>query len=90
MTWIKFMLWICGVYATYYAALILTDLFKKGRSPAGSESHDLTFIEDHQPALVLAAEKPVSPIVGSGGKTLKEIFSLAREEMVEYTRGVSF
>lgn len=90
MTWIKFTLWVCGIYGMYYAALIMLDLFKKGRSPADAISHELTFVEHHQTALVQTSEKPVSPVIASGGKTLKEIFSLAREEMIEYTRAVSF
>ena len=90
MTWIKFTLWLCGVYGTYYAGIIMLDLFKKGRSPVAAASHDLTFIEHIQPEQIHAAEKPVSAIIATGGKTIKEIFGLAREEMIEYTRAVSF
>jgi hypothetical protein len=93
MTWIKFAIWLCGIYFIYYAALILWDLIRSGRQPASSETHELTFIEHHEPIrpeLERVSEFHGSAIMSSGGVSLKQMFNLAREEAIEFTRVVSF
>jgi hypothetical protein len=93
MTWIKFALWLCGIYFTYYAAMIFWDIIRSGFSSTVSETHELSFAEHFEPIRPGAEyikEYPASAVVDSGGVSLKQLFSLAREEAVEYTRAVSF
>lgn len=94
MTWINFFTWLLGLYAAYYAALILWDHLRHRHSYAREEKHELTIVEEvvpqkSQPEETVADPKQ-SPLVSSGGVHLKELFNLAREEVVEYTRAVSF
>lgn len=92
MTYLKFALWLLGIYSTYYAALISWDLLCSGRTAAPSSSHELTFTEHFEP--VQSAPEPQeygsSSVMSSGGVSLKQLFNLAREESIEYTRPVSF
>jgi hypothetical protein len=93
MTWIKFTLWLSGSYTAYYAALILWDFIRNGRKPAGSDTHELTFVEHIEPARAEIDTVPEfypSAVISSGGQSLKQIFNLAKEEVIEFTRGVSF
>jgi hypothetical protein len=93
MTWIKFALCLGSIYIAYYAAMILWDFIRAGRKPVESDSHELTFVEHIEP--VRAGEDAVpevhaSAVIASGGQTLKQIFTLAKEEVIEFTRAVSF
>jgi len=50
MNWLHFFLWVGGIYALYYAAMILFDVAGARRVPAaGSQTHELTFSEDVAP-----------------------------------------
>ena len=93
MTWIKFALWLCGLYAFYYGWLVLWDLFRSSKLPAAEDSHELTFVESTQPQRTETesdTEYFPSALTSSGGVNLKQLFNLAREEAIEYTRAVSF
>ncbi|MBD1395159.1 hypothetical protein [Mucilaginibacter glaciei] len=93
MSWIKFALWLSGIYSMYYAAIILWDFFRGGRSPADERSHELSFtehIEAVQAGPEATAEIYGSSVISSGGVSLKQLFNLAREEAIEFTRPVSF
>ena len=96
MNWPHFILWTVGLYFLYYLAIVLFDL---SRNQAPKDTlHELTFAEEVTPQPVAhlpePAEKPKtkpdSPIIGSGGVSLKNLFNLCREEAVVYTRPVSF
>jgi hypothetical protein len=94
MTWIKFTLYLLGIYTTYYAALILWDYLRIGRGEPASDKHELTFVEDIEPVKT-HVEEPASsgkesPVAFSGGVSLKQLFNLAREESVEYIKSVSY
>ncbi|HEY4196246.1 MAG TPA: hypothetical protein VGM63_11965 [Mucilaginibacter sp.] len=73
--------------------MILLDLSKhKGTKDI---LHELTFTEQITPKAIehlpdKPAMKSVSPIIASGGVSLKNLFDLCREEAVIYTRPVSF
>jgi len=93
MTWIKFIIWLCGLYIFYYLVVIIWDALKNRSNQPGAIRHELTFSEDIKPAL--AAFEPdeaddANPVIFSGGVSLKQLFNLAREEAIEYTRPVSF
>lgn len=95
MNWPHFILWVAGLYLVYYFALILFDL-SRARTPQDT-LHELTFSEDilpkiieHLPDKPREMPKTNSPIIASGGVSLKNLFNLCREEAVVYTRPVSF
>ena len=94
MTWLKFALWLLGVYTIYYVALIFWDNLRTIRGETGSDKHELTFVEDIHPVKSLVEELigpgKESPVAFSGGVSLKQLFNLAREESVEYIKSVSF
>ncbi|QEC74614.1 hypothetical protein [Mucilaginibacter ginsenosidivorax] len=94
MTWIKFTLWLLGIYTSYYAALIIWDYLRTKGGDNGNDKHELTFVEDIEPVKSYADESipngKESSVVFSGGVSLKQMFNLAREESVEYTKAVSF
>ena len=96
MNWTHFLLTVAGLYALYYLALILADVAGGKRAPAGSSlTHELTFSEqvetqklEHKP------DEEVRPsgnaMIASGGVPIKELFSLARKELIVYTKSVSY
>jgi hypothetical protein len=93
MTYLKFTLWLFGLYFIYYALIILWDLLRANRTGVKPEGHVLTFAESVtavQPAFELTAEDIKSPVFASGGVSLKQLFNLAQEEAIEYTSQVSF
>ncbi|NHA05503.1 hypothetical protein G7092_16960 [Mucilaginibacter sp. HC2] len=94
MTWIKFAVWLLGIYTIYYAALIFWDYLRTNRRETGSDQHELTFVEDVEPVKSHVEEVTGtgkdSSFTFSGGVNLKQLFNLAREESVEYIKAVSF
>lgn len=94
MTWIKFALWLLGIYSLYYVALILWDFLRTQGGYTNNEKHELTFVEDIHPVKSFLEEISGSgkepAVTFSGGVSLKELFNLAREESVEYIKSVSF
>ena len=93
MNWIKFAVWLSGIYVVYYLVLIFWDALRSGRSTVSNEPHQLTFVEHTAPVqkqLHTEADATGSSIISSGGVNLKQLFSLAREEAIEYTKSVSF
>ena len=93
MNWIKFAFWIGSIYAAYYLALILWDLVINRRLPTLTASNELTFIEEFEPqrpATEIVAPVSASAMISSGGVSLQQLYLLAREEAIEYTRAVSF
>lgn len=93
MTWIKFISWLLGIYAVYYTAIILIDTMRGKHMNGEDHSPELTFADFFQPQKLepgLTASAIVSPIVSSGGLTLKQLYNSAQEEAIEFTRKVSF
>jgi hypothetical protein len=96
MTWFKFSMWLAVIYAAYYGALIVAELLRARRILPDEDNIELTFVEETAPAkAVFTAESASaaaisSPVVSSGGVSLREIFRLAQEEAIEYIRPVSF
>lgn len=94
MSWIKFALWLIGIYTIYYAGIFFWDYLRNNRSPSESNKHELTFVEDIEPEISYTEELSMSdiesPVTFSGGVSLKQLFNLAREESVEYIKSVSF
>src|ERR1700743_2474943 len=98
MNWIHFLIWLAGIYVLYYLAVVLTDPALRGKTASGPASAELIFSEDISPKSIehlpdkptIQEPKPGPAIIGSGGVSLKNLFGLAREEAIIYTKAVSF
>jgi len=93
MTWIKFALWMSGIYLMYYGGLICWDFLRSGKKTGVLQSHELSFEEHVEPLKELPDKAPEiydASVLSSGGVSLKQLFNLAREEAIEFTRPVSF
>lgn len=93
MTYLNFTLWLLGLYFIYYTVIILFDLLKANRGDIKQDEHELTFAESFapvQPEREMTLDDIKSPVIGSGGVSLKMLFNLAQEEKIEYTSQVSF
>jgi hypothetical protein len=96
MNWIHFFIWVAGIYTLYYLAVILIDLAGTKNVPAGALTNELTFSEEvptqkleHQPEeKTKYADGPA--VIASGGVKIKELFSLARQQLIVYTKSVSY
>jgi hypothetical protein len=93
MTYLKFIVWLSGLYFVYYSAMIIWDLMRSKDTAMRQQDDELTFAESFapvRPEYELTMDDVKSPIVASGGVSLKRLFNLAQEEKVEYTSQVSF
>ena len=100
MNWTHFLLWLAGIYCLYYLVLIFIDV--AGGKPGGAlklATNELTFSEDivpHEAEHLLtndqgkSAAKAAPEVIASGGVLLKDVFSLARKEVIDITKKVSF
>ena len=104
MNWTHFILLVAGLYLVYYLVNILIDVAAVGKTAAtNSLTNELTFSESvpakqlqHEPApenqtkVPSPNKRPASEVIASGGVPINDIFSLARQESIIYTRAVSF
>jgi hypothetical protein len=97
MNWTHFLLWLAGGYGLYYLIVILTDLaHSKRQDVASGNPHELTFTEQVTPVQLAAqavqpTKSPIkSEVIGSGGVPITDLFRLAKQEAIIYTRSVSF
>lgn len=97
MNWTHFLLWLAGGYGVYYLIVILSDLARsKRQAVASGNPHELTFSEQVTPVqLATQATAPTkstnkNEVLGSGGVPITDLFRLAKQEAIIYTRGVSF
>jgi hypothetical protein len=84
---------MCGIYIPYYVLLIFMDYLRDRKNPDADDDNVLTFAEDRRPVIVIPDTTPEtdnSPVVSSGGVSLKQLFSLAQEEAIAYIKAVSF
>jgi hypothetical protein len=99
MNWFHFLSWVGGLYLAYYLANILIDVAGSGNAPAdNSLTNELTFSETQEPQRLEHMTAPVKQVkvpdqtdlLSSGGVSLRDLFTLARQESIIYTRPVSF
>ncbi|SEO09976.1 hypothetical protein SAMN05192574_105299 [Mucilaginibacter gossypiicola] len=96
MNWIKFTIWLSAIYGSYYGLLISWDFLGSAKSKNIEERNELTFVETETPVRLQSGTDDAgparleSPIVSSGGVRIKQMFSLAQQEAIEFTRAVSF
>lgn len=100
LNWVTFLTITGAFYLCYYLALILTDaLFAKRFHLEQDEIPVLTFTENPLPEKVSLEDlknktsgpngsRPAS--IGLGGVSLHDLFVLARQDAIEYTKSVSF
>ncbi|SDE84523.1 hypothetical protein SAMN05216464_11025 [Mucilaginibacter pineti] len=97
MNWTYFLFWLAGGYGIYYFVVVLSDLARsKRQGVASGHPHELTFSEQVTP--VQPATQEIQPtkstnkneVLGSGGVPITDLFRLAKQEAIIYTRGVSF
>jgi hypothetical protein len=99
MTWLKFIYWLTGLYSFYYIGNILWDM-ARGKKTSAEHNEELHFGEQTLPQKVEAekkeAKKVPPPVKGEpfisaiGGVGLKDLFNLAKAEVIAYNRAVSF
>ncbi|HZY35578.1 MAG TPA: hypothetical protein VFE53_02955 [Mucilaginibacter sp.] len=106
MNWLHFFFWVAGIYALYYLVVILTDLTggkntAKSLSPELTFSETVqpvalkhtnadsagnkTRIGEGAPE-----KKQQAEVIASGGVSLRDLFSLARQEAIIYTNAVGY
>ena len=98
MNWTHFLLWLTALYGLYYLIVILSDTLGAGKRSATVPANELTFTEYEAPVQLAEAalpEKRVKPlmsneVIASGGVPITDLFRLARQEAIIYTRSVSF
>jgi len=102
MNWTHFLLWLAVIYSLYYITLILLDLAASKRISKPGGSSELTFSEQVTPIRLGEASETVagsaktpsgqkeSEVIGSGGVPITDLFRLAKQEAIIYTRSVSF
>ncbi|MGY3212442.1 hypothetical protein [Mucilaginibacter sp. HD30] len=93
MTWIKFLLCLSGVYLLYYAAIISWDLLRNRNPPDESSAAVITFEDAAEPVKKVTDDEQGlynNSVLSSGGVSLRQLFTLARADAVEFTRPVSF
>ncbi|UOE52575.1 hypothetical protein MTO98_15975 [Mucilaginibacter sp. SMC90] len=93
MNWIKFILWLSGLYTAYYLILIAWDNLRNRQVNIADETKELSFSEDIEAISLkpeLTSGEIGSSLYASGGVSLKNMFNLCRDEAVEYIKQVSF
>jgi hypothetical protein len=102
MTWIKFISWLTGLYALYYLLNITWDLLRAKQNSEKETVPELHFEETVAPRQVAPAapedKSPVPPKKGDtaiaasayGGVPVKDLFQLARLELIAYNQSVTF
>jgi hypothetical protein len=98
MNWLHFFIWLTGLYLLYYLVVVGCDSALRRKTSAGTAANELTFSEDIAPQSIEhlpdktepPKPRPQPSMIGSGGVSLKNLFGLAREEAIIYTKAVSF
>ncbi|RYG09012.1 MAG: hypothetical protein EOO07_24595 [Chitinophagaceae bacterium] len=93
MNWIKFILWLGGLYTVYYLSLIAWDHLRHKEVTDDNDINELSFSEPVNSVLLtpeLTSADIASSIYSSGGVSLKSMFNLCRHEAVDYIKQVSF
>ena len=95
MNWLHFALYLSGIYMLYYLALIFYDTAKIRYQPGDTSLPELVFSEDIQPIMVTPSRQDAPPgspppVIATGGVSIKDIYGLARKEMIVFTQAVGF
>jgi len=106
MNWTQFLLGVIAVYGIYYALNVLYDLFIHRRIPLAADGgNELVFDEDSPPERVVSEPSKIAkePMVkdgksvissgslqSTGGISIKELVSLAQNNVIEYTKAIPY
>lgn len=106
MNWMQFTMWVLSIYLFYYGANFSVDFFRFGRVEENIEQAQKVDFPVFEEAVKITNENQEEidyfidgepddkvvepPVYSSGGVSLKDLFSLARSESIEYTNAVSF
>ncbi|TWI15677.1 hypothetical protein [Sphingobacterium siyangense] len=106
MNWIQFVLYLSTVYLGYYGLNLLYDLFylkDPGSKIKNAKKGEITFPEFYSPVQVELPDEEIQednfenvevissgPIESSGGVSIKELFSLAQNDLIEYTKAIAY
>lgn len=106
MNWTQFLLSIAAIYSFYYVLNVLFDLFRsQGYSSTQAGQEELVFSEETTAQQVGPGEAPVETKPGAaavrqvissgslqstGAVSLKQLFSLAQSDLIEYTKAIPY
>jgi hypothetical protein len=98
MNWINFLSYLGMIYLLYYLSVYALERMTAPPSGPSAVLPVLTFSENTSPEQVRTEEVTGSSVdsglvpaaVGLGGVSLKDLFELARKDVITYTRSVSF
>jgi len=105
MNWIHFLLWLSAAYSLYYLLNILYDVAGNRYIPAAkSPTNELLFSEIEEPIFLehrsesdsengmTENTKPETQaeVIASGGVSIKNLYNLARKDLIIYTRSVTY
>lgn len=102
MTWIKFISWLAALYAFYYLFNIAWDLLRRKQAGNNQAAPELHFEEAAAPLRVApeapeaektkASQKSNAEVATSalGGVRVKDLFQLAKLELIAYNQSVTF
>lgn len=106
MNWIQFSLYLSAFYLAYYGLNLIYDLFylkDPNNKLRISNNGEITFPESYSTAKVELQDEEVQqgttendsvlssgPIESSGGVSIKELFSLAQNDLIEYTKAIAY
>lgn len=100
LNWVTFMTITGAGYLCYYLALLVTDaMFAKRINTEEDEIPELTFVESSPPEKIsledfksktAESNGSATASLGIGGVSLQNLFVLARQDAIQYTKSVSF
>ncbi|NHA02526.1 hypothetical protein G7092_01895 [Mucilaginibacter sp. HC2] len=102
MTWIKFISWLAALYAFYYLLNIAWDLMRRKQTGLKEPAPELHFEETIAPLQVASEAQEEKKTVPSskdkgdvatsalGGVRVKDLFQLAKLELIAYNQSVTF
>ncbi|WP_313157476.1 hypothetical protein [Sphingobacterium multivorum] len=106
MNWIQFTLYLSTLYLGYYGLNLMYDFYrnnKPGNELKNVSNGEISFPEFHSSTKVDLPEEDIlddsfenagaitsGPIESSGGVSIKELFSLAQNDLIEYTKAIAY
>lgn len=106
MNWIQFTLYLSTLYLGYYGLNLMYDFYrnnKLGNEPKNVRNGEISFPEIHPSTKVELPDEEIpndnfendgaitsGPIESSGGVSIKELLSLAQNDLIEFTKAIAY
>ncbi|WP_312338090.1 hypothetical protein [Sphingobacterium sp.] len=106
MNWIQFTLYLSALYLGYYGLNLMYDFYhnnESGNEPKNVGHGEISFPEFHPSTKVDLPDEDIpdvsfenagaitsGPIESSGGVSIKELFSLAQNDLIEFTKAIAY